>query len=227
MFIAYFVAGPLRNNCYLLAPEGASTAVVIDAPIGSAEVVEKALAEHGLDLAGVLLTHGHIDHCAEAARLADPHGAPVLVGAGDQSLLTHPEEALSPDLVGQLLGQLSGPVTGPGRTEVYDPASPLEIGGLRFTVRPAPGHTPGSVLLLTSTEDNEIAFTGDVLFAGSIGRTDLPAGDDHAMRASLRDVVRELPARVQVLPGHGPFSTMANELATNPYLTDAYVEALS
>ena len=227
MFIAYFVAGPLQNNCYLLAPDGGDRGIVIDAPLGASETVERALAEHGLGLAGVLLTHGHIDHCAEAARLADAHDAPVLVSAADRVLLTRPELALSPELAAQLVALLPGPPAEPRRVELYDPSRPLSIGGLRLTVLPAPGHTPGSVLLRTSTGDDEVAFTGDVLFAGSIGRTDLPAGDDPAMRASLRDVVRELPARVQVLPGHGPFSTMADELAANPYLTDAYVEALS
>ncbi len=227
MFIAYFVAGPLGNNCYLLAPEEGSSAVVIDAPLGSTGTIENALAENDFDLAGVLITHGHIDHCAEAARLADAHGAPVHIGTADRPLLTRPELALSPELAGQLTGMLPEPVVEPERVEVYDPSRPLEIGGLAFTVLPAPGHTPGSVLLCTSSDENEIAFTGDVLFAGSIGRTDLPGGDDQAMRASLRDVVRGLPARVQVLPGHGPFSTMAAELADNPYLTDAYVEALS
>ena len=227
MFIAYFVAGPLDNNCYLLAPDQGRSAVVIDAPMGSAETVENTLAEHGLELAGVLLTHGHLDHCAEAARLADAHGAPVFVAAADRRLLSRPEDALSADLIAQLTLLMPEPLSEPRLVELYEPDSPLLIGGLRFTVLPAPGHTPGSVLLRTSTGEHEIAFTGDVLFAGSIGRTDLPGGDDPAMRASLRDVVRALPPQVQVLPGHGPFSTMAVELAGNPYLTDAYVEALN
>lgn len=227
MFIAYFVAGPLGNNCYLLAPDQGASAVVVDAPMGSATIIENALAERGLELAAVLLTHGHLDHCAEAARLADGHGATVLIGAADRMLLSRPEAALSSDLAGQLTALLPEPLSEPRHVEVYEPGRPLLVGGLAFTVLPAPGHTPGSVLLCTNTGEQEIAFTGDVLFAGSIGRTDLPGGDDRTMRTSLRDVVRTLPPRVQVLPGHGPFSTMATELADNPYLTDAYVEALN
>ncbi len=227
MFIAYFVAGPLGNNCYLLAPDRGTSAVVVDAPVGSAATIEHALDEHGLELAAVLLTHGHLDHCAEAAGLADDHDAPVLIGAADRTLLTRPEAALSPELAGQLTDLLPEPLSEPRRVETYEPSRPLLIGGLTFTVLPAPGHTPGSVLLRTSTGEQEIAFTGDVLFAGSIGRTDLPGGDDPTMRASLRDVVRALPPQVHVLPGHGPFSTMATELADNPYLTDAYLEALN
>ena len=157
MFIAYFVAGPLQNNCYLLAPDGGDRGIVIDAPLGASETVERALAEHGLGLAGVLLTHGHIDHCAEAARLADAHDAPVLVSAADRVLLTRPELALSTELAAQLVALLPGPPAEPRRVELYDPSRPLSIGGLRLTVLPAPGHTPGSVLLRTSTGDDEVA----------------------------------------------------------------------
>ncbi len=225
MFIAYFVAGPWQANCYVVAPEDGQQAVAIDVGMGAAQTVEQTLSEHDLKLAGVLLTHGHIDHCAQAATLADAHGCAVWVHAADRELLSHPGKGLSPSMAATL-DQLIGTqlLAEPRLVETYHPGEDVTFGELRFSVAAAPGHTPGSVLLGLDSDQGHIIFTGDVLFAGSIGRTDLPGGDDMSMRRSLREVVRALPVRGHVLPGHGPFSTVAEELDNNPYLSDSYLE---
>ena len=228
MFIAYFVTGAWQSNCYVLADEDSTQAVAIDVGMDAASTVEEVLKERGLELGGVLLTHGHIDHCAQAAMLADAHDAPVWVHAADRELMTNPGLGLSPGMAAQVSGLLGGksPVE-PRNLRLYETGVTVDCGGLSFTITPAPGHTPGSVLIGTDSGEQMVFFTGDVLFAGSIGRSDFPGGDDHTMRAMLRDVVKELPPEARVLPGHGQFTTVAQELASNPYLTDHYLEVQS
>ena len=228
VFIAYFVTGAWQSNCYVIADEDAGLAVAIDVGMDAARTVEELLAQRDFQLAGILLTHGHIDHCAQAAVLADAHQAPVWVHPADRELMTHPAEGLSPQMAGQL-HQLIGdaPLHEPRDLRTFEAGVPVRCAGFEFSVTPAPGHTPGSVLLGLEGDEHMIVFTGDVLFAGSIGRSDFPGGDDHTMRAVLRDVVATLPPQARVLPGHGPFTTVADELATNPYLTDAYLEVQS
>ncbi|MFZ2625311.1 MAG: MBL fold metallo-hydrolase [Propionibacterium sp.] len=225
MFIAYFVAGPWQANCYVVAAGDGSRAIAIDVGMDAAQTVEQTLAEHHLELAGVLLTHGHIDHCAQAATLADAHDCPVWVHPDDRVLLSDPGRGLSPSMAASL-DQIIGTrvLAEPRRVESYDSSVAVNCAGLEFSVTDAPGHTPGSVLLGLDSEQGRIVFTGDVLFAGSIGRTDLPGGDDASMRRSLREVVRTLPEQAHVLPGHGPFTTVSEELGKNPFLSDSYLE---
>lgn len=228
MFIAYFVAGPWQANCYVVAPDDSPQAVAIDVGMDAADTVEQTLAENNLELAGVLLTHGHIDHCAQAARISDAHDCPVWVHAADRELLGNPAAGLSPEMAGllpRLVGEIRLPE--PRDLRIYDPDAGVSIAGLDFSVTAAPGHTAGSVLLGVDSDQGRILFTGDVLFAGSIGRTDMPGGDDATMRETLRRVVRTLPPQAHVLPGHGGFTSVADELAGNPYLSDSYLEVQS
>ena len=228
VFIAYFVTGAWQSNCYVIGKQDSDRVVVIDPGMQAADTVEKFLDERHLELAGVLLTHGHVDHCAQAAVLADRHDVPVWVHPADREMITHPDQGLSPEMAGQL-HQLIGdaPLAGPQKLNGYAPDTPVELAGLSIRVIPAPGHTPGSVLLGVDTDNDPVLFTGDVLFAGSIGRSDFPCGDDQTMRTTLRDVVRHLPPNTRVLPGHGPATTVADELANNPYLTASYLEVQS
>jgi len=229
MLIASMTVGPWQANCYVLAAEGATAALVIDPGVGAAAPVAAMLAERGWDLAGVLATHGHVDHIADAARLANQAGVPLWLHRGDDFMLTRPSAGLGPEAA-PLLRQLLGADGLPEPDTLVDLArvAVVEAAGLSLDVLPAPGHTPGCVLYrLDGGEARPVVFSGDVLFAGSIGRTDLPGGDKAAMAATLRGVVASLPAQTRVLPGHGPATTMADEFVANPFLRPIHLKGAS
>jgi glyoxylase-like metal-dependent hydrolase (beta-lactamase superfamily II) len=213
------------------------TCVVVDPGAGAGEQVRRAVAERGLRPRGVLLTHGHADHTWDAPALAAAFDVPVLLHAGDAHRLEDPFTTLGVldprrDPGGPLAQALAavgvdpGTWRAPSRVETFGGDGPgrtadevLELGGVTLVARHAPGHTEGSTLYLLGADEAEpVVLTGDVLFAGSVGRTDLPGGDQAAMTATLRDVVAALPTAARVLPGHGPATDVATELATNPYL---------
>lgn len=224
MFITSFAVGPWLANTYVIAAPGARECVVIDPGVGAAALVERVVAEASLEVAGVLLTHGHIDHVASAAAVADAAGAPAWIHAADRELLTDAGPVLRQSL--ELLREWGGELVEPADLRLLDGGETVEVAGLAFAVVHAPGHRPGCVLYrLALPEDpddpgrpGEVVFTGDVLFAGSIGRTDLPGGDPDAMVETLRDVVMGLPDDALVLPGHGDTSTIGAEKKNNPYL---------
>jgi glyoxylase-like metal-dependent hydrolase (beta-lactamase superfamily II) len=204
--------------------------VVIDAGQDAAAGVRQLLTEHQLRPKGVLATHGHFDHVASAAEIADEYNVPLWIHSADRDLLSEPAAGLGADGAA-LLKQLGvGLQAEPARVEELDGLTELNLARLRFTVTHAPGHTGGSVLLGLdyngrNTQINRIVFTGDVVFAGSVGRTDLPGGDARVMNRTLREVVLALPDTAALLPGHGPQTTMARERATNPHLQPAAVMA--
>lgn len=227
MFLASFPAGPWQANCYVVATAGSSDCVIVDPGMDAVDGVTALLGDHGLTPRAVLLTHGHFDHVASASALADRYGVPTWIHSADRHLLTDPAAGLSPDgaaLVRQVLG---GPLAEPLDVRLLDDLGDVEIAGLRFALTHAPGHTAGCVLLSLDYPEHDVidqvVFTGDVLFAGSIGRTDLPGGDSQVMLATLADVVLALPDSAAVLPGHGPQSTMRRERASNPYLQPAFL----
>jgi glyoxylase-like metal-dependent hydrolase (beta-lactamase superfamily II) len=239
VFLGQIVTRLWGENCYILSRQPTGPALVIDPGWGAAEACADLLARRSLSLAGVLCSHGHIDHVADAAELADRFQAPVFIQAADLDLLTQPGLGLDPALVRQLLGSDRLPT--PGRVEVVDHGQVLELAGYAIEVVSAPGHTPGSVLYLLRDPAGplrdldgrplpelahleKICFSGDVLFAGSIGRTDLPGGSMAQMRRSLRQVVLALDDDWGVWPGHGPATTMAIERADNPYLQRRFLE---
>ncbi|GMA25879.1 MBL fold metallo-hydrolase [Luteimicrobium album] len=208
-------------------------AVVVDPGAGVADAVLARVAEHDLTVRAVLATHGHPDHTWDAGRLCVAVGVPFAVHEADAVVATDAEATLdalarSDAAAAGVGGALRAAVAASGAgastppPDVLPLATPdgeavLEHGALRVRVLHAPGHTPGSVLYLVGG----VVLTGDVLFAGSVGRTDLPGGDPAAMARTLRDVVGQLDAGLTVLPGHGPATTVARELATNPYLRPA------
>jgi glyoxylase-like metal-dependent hydrolase (beta-lactamase superfamily II) len=196
--------GPLQTNCYLVWQEGASRAFVID-PGGEIEPVIAALAQEGLQAALIVCTHGHGDHILGAAALRRRTGAPIAISPADAPMLTDPEVS------GAALFGLDQEACSPDR--LVHEGERLELDGLILTVLETPGHTPGGISLLAETA----IFVGDCLFAGGIGRTDLSGSSDKQMVASLRRLVA-LPGKLTVYPGHGPATTIAAELDSNPWL---------
>ncbi|MDR1791083.1 MAG: MBL fold metallo-hydrolase [Propionibacteriaceae bacterium] len=216
MFLGSFASGPWQANCYLLADEPPSECVIIDPGVGAADTVRQAVIEHQLTPAAILATHGHIDHIASAAILADEYRIPLYIDPADRHLLTDPAAGLDADAAALAALLLPDGLAEPQLLEGYSPT--IEVAGFTFQVAAAPGHTRGSVLLTPTGLDPRITFTGDVLFAGSIGRTDFPGGNRHQMRVTLDTVVKALPPDTIILPGHGPTTTMSHELQVNPYL---------
>jgi hydroxyacylglutathione hydrolase len=198
--------------------------VVIDPGLGAEEGVRELSAEHRLKPVAVMLTHGHLDHMFSVAPLCRSHQAVCWVHPGDRALLADPLRAMGSETRG-LLARLApghrGFVEPDEVRELVDDAT-IEVAGIDFQATHAPGHTPGSTMYSSHADQTaaarHVVFSGDVLFAGSIGRTDLPGGDLGEMLESLRTKVLPLPDPVVVLPGHGPSTTMAAERATNPYL---------
>ncbi|MBV2364874.1 MBL fold metallo-hydrolase [Streptomonospora nanhaiensis] len=225
MFITAFPAGPLAANCYVVAAaaESGAPCVVVDPGQDAAEGVAEAVARHGLAVQAVLLTHGHFDHVWSAASVAAAHGCATYVHAADRVLLTDPAKGLDPVLGGQLAALLGDtPPAEPDPLVELAGGERLALAGLEFSVAHVPGHTPGSVAFgVAEAHDGAgVLFTGDLLFAGSIGRTDLPGGDHAQILASLDRVCAAWGEDTHVLPGHGPRTTLGRERATNPFLRD-------
>jgi hydroxyacylglutathione hydrolase len=216
MLIAGFPADAFGTNCYLIAPAPGEQCLVIDPGVGVLDRVDALLAEHRLHPAAVLLTHGHLDHTFSVAPVCGARGITAYVHPEDREMLADPGKALSVDLTELFAGRL--PYTEPEDVAELVDGATLDLAGIEVTVDHAPGHTRGSVLFRAPGDDAPVCFSGDVLFAGSIGRTDLPGGSTPTMLASLRDKVLPLADETVVLPGHGPATTIGRERATNPYL---------
>ncbi len=228
MLAVAFPAAAFDTNCYVLAPGPGEECVVVDPGIGVEDTVRAVLEEHRLRPAAVLLTHGHVDHVYSVTPVCGGTTA-AYVHADDRYRLADPLDGLDPGMIAMMEAQFGRRASWrePDRVIEVADRERLELAGLSIEVRHAPGHTEGSVLFaLDAVPDglppeeqlDRTVVSGDVLFAGSIGRTDLPGGDDAAMRRSLRDVVLPLPDSTLVLTGHGPATTMRRERGTNPYL---------
>ena len=212
MIIAGFPAGSFAANCYLLATGPGSECLIIDpgqdAEPGIAEIVDR----YRLRPVAVLATHGHVDHIWSVAPVCGARGIPAYIHPADRALLSDPARGLSLGPAQQLFGGLT--FTEPDDVRELTDGMTLDLAGLPLVVDHAPGHTPGSVTFrLPGT-----LFTGDLLFAGSIGRTDLPGGDYETILASLARVCLPLPDETVVLAGHGPQTTIGTERAHNPFL---------
>ena len=228
MLIAGFPAGPWGTNCYVVATGPGAECVVVDPGKDATAGVEEVVREHRLKPVSVLVTHGHVDHMWCVAPVAGTYDATAYIHPADRHLLADPMAAMSADTAAMVLGG-KYEFAEPDRVEELTDLTTIELAGLSFTVDHTPGHTPGSITFRTpyspvvepvETDVSEVMFAGDLLFAGSIGRTDLPGGDHQQMLRSLREKVLTLRDDVVVLPGHGEQTSIGRERATNPFLLD-------
>jgi glyoxylase-like metal-dependent hydrolase (beta-lactamase superfamily II) len=223
VLVTSFPAEAFGTNSYVVAAGPGEQCVVVDPGIGVLHGLDDVLARHRLHPAAVLLTHGHLDHVFSVAPVCGARGVTAYVHPADRELLADPAKGLGADLSAMFGGRL--PYTEPDDVAELTDGATLTLAGLEVTVDHAPGHTGGSVLFRlpgagTSWDADEVCLSGDVLFAGSIGRTDLPGGSTPTMLASLRDKILPLADDTVVLPGHGPATTIGRERASNPYLRD-------
>lgn len=222
MLVAGVPAAAFGTNCWVLAPAAGEECVVVDPGIGVGPGLEEVLREHRLRPVAVVLTHGHLDHTFSVTPVCGARGVAAWVHPGDRGMLADPTTGFSEGMTA-LVQQMSG-----GRLDWQEPddvrslddGATVRLAGLELVVDHAPGHTPGSVLLRLAggAGAEPLCVSGDVLFAGSIGRTDLPGGDSAAMLRSLATRVLPLADETVVLPGHGPTTTIGRERATNPFL---------
>jgi hydroxyacylglutathione hydrolase len=213
VLIAGFPAGVFATNCYVVAPAAGQECVIIDPGQDSEPGIAEVLATHRLKPVAVLLTHGHLDHMWSVAPVCGARGIPAYIHPGDRAMLADPALGFPPAAREQMLGGLT--FTEPDDVAELADGMTVSLAGLEFTVDHAPGHTPGSVAFAAA---GPVMFAGDLLFAGSIGRTDLPGGDHAAMLESLARVCLTRPDEMTVLPGHGPQTTIGAERASNPFL---------
>lgn len=218
MLVTGFPAEAFGTNCYVVAAGPGEQCLIVDPGIGVLDQLDEVLAEHRLSPAAVLLTHGHLDHTFSVAPVCGARGITAYVHPADLEMLADPAKGLSADL-GQLFGGRLHYTEPEDVAELTDGAT-LSLAGVEVTVDHAPGHTGGSVLFRLPGDDAPVCLSGDVLFAGSIGRTDLPGGNTATMMTSLRDKILPLADETVVLPGHGPATTIGRERATNPFLRE-------
>jgi len=199
---------PFQQNCTLLWCEASKRAAVID-PGGDLPEIERAIAQAGVTVDKIWLTHGHIDHVGGAAELKTRLSVPIEGPQRDDLfLLQHVVDSARTFGIAGVRNVTPDRWLADGDT--------VEVGELSFAVRHCPGHSPGSVVFVN--EGQRLAIVGDVLFAGSIGRTDLPGGDHGQLLASIRDKLMVLPDDVAVISGHGPTTSIGRERASNPFL---------
>lgn len=217
MLVVGFPTGSFQANCYLIASGAGEACVIVDPGQDAEEPILAALREHRLSPVAVLLTHGHFDHVFAVTPVCDGNDIPAWIHPEDREMLTDPLKGISPQ----------GAAFFGGRLEMREPAdvreladgTVLDLAGLAVTVDHTPGHTRGSVTFRNELEEGgRVLFAGDTLFAGSIGRTDLPGGDQETMMKTLRTKLLTLPDDTVVLPGHGPSTTIGRERAGNPFL---------
>lgn len=224
MFIASFPAGPWQTNCYLLGPQAGGPCVVVDPGVTAIDTVRRVVEDQGAEPRGVLLTHGHIDHMFSAAEVCETYGIGCWIHPADRHYLTDPYAVPGARmLIEQVFGQVRD-FTDCEPAEVHEVADGerIALAGLEFEALHAPGHTRGSTLYRLAYPDDEqigaLVLTGDVVFTGSVGRTDLPDGQPQVMEETLRRVVLGLADDTVLLPGHGGQTLMSRERTTNPYL---------
>lgn len=219
MLVAGFPAGSFQTNCYVVASAAGESCIVVDPGQDAVEPLEALLAEHRLTPVAVLLTHGHFDHTFSVSPVCDGHDVPAFIHPEDRELLADPMKGLSREAATFFGGRIE--LREPREVRALDDGADLTLAGLTLRVDHTPGHTRGSVVFRTPTEDGvEVIIAGDTLFAGSIGRTDLPGGDHAQMLASLRDKLLVREDSAVVLPGHGPTTTIGRERLSNPFLQD-------
>jgi glyoxylase-like metal-dependent hydrolase (beta-lactamase superfamily II) len=213
VLVTGFPAGSLAANCYLVAPGPGEECVIIDPGQDAGPGIEEVIAAHRLKPVAVLLTHGHLDHVWSVAPVCGARDIPAYIHPADRELLTDPAKGLALGPGQQLFQGIE--FTEPDDVAELADGMTLRLAGIELVVDHAPGHTRGSVAFRHA---EGMLFTGDLLFAGSIGRSDLPGGDHQELLASVARVCLTLPDETWVLPGHGPDTTIGAERAGNPFL---------
>ncbi|MEW6553196.1 MAG: MBL fold metallo-hydrolase [Actinomycetota bacterium] len=208
MFLECLTIGMLATNCYIVAAGRGSPAVVID-PAGDVKGIVARLRKAELRCVGILCTHGHVDHIAGAGPLSEAVGVAVYVHEADAAALGSPRT--------KLMGLTGGTMaTRPRQVDYLDDGDRVEVGDITLEVLHTPGHTPGGISLYTPG----YLFCGDLIFQGSIGRTDLRGGSLRELLRAVQEKVWDLPDATRILPGHGPTTTLGEERRHNPFLRD-------
>jgi len=197
--------GPLQTNCYLVADTNTGDAIVVD-PADDAPVILSTLNQNTWHLNRIVLTHGHFDHIGAAGRLREMTGARVAVHSADVSMIGNPAMNLS-------IFAAEPPVS-LSADDILEEGSQIRAGQLKFRVSHTPGHSPGSICLI----GDEFAMVGDLIFRGSVGRTDFPNASHSELMSSIRQKLYPLDDRLILYPGHGPSTELGFEKRTNPYL---------
>ncbi len=207
MTIHHFEYGPVDTIGYIIHDGDSSPALIIDAPMNSAEEMVSYIQRHALSPVALVLTHGHWDHTGNAASICRQLGIPAWIHKQDNHMMEHPRE---------LLFDLPFEPESYSADRFLDDGENISLGDLACTVLHVPGHTPGHVVIHFPEEG--VVFAGDVLFMGSVGRTDLPGGDYETLMRSISSKLLSLPGDTKVLPGHGPPTTIAREIQSNPFI---------
>ena len=208
--IRTIVSDPFAENSYVLWHEGQTEAIVVD-PGFEPDLILEFLSENGLKLEAIVNTHGHVDHMAGNAEMkrAFPE-APILIGAGDAIMLT--------DAVVNMSANYGMPVVSPPADRLLKEGELLSLAGIALEVFDIPGHSPGHVVYLIRETKPITVIGGDVLFRGSVGRTDFPGGSFETLKANIERVLWPLSPDSVVYPGHGPVTTVGHEKETNPWV---------
>ncbi len=219
MLVVGFPTGAFQANCYLVAAGEGEPCVVIDPGQDAVEPVTEALRKYKLSPVAALLTHGHFDHVFSVTPICDGNDIAAWIHPEDREMLSDPMKGISAQGSSFFGGRLE--MREPAEVRELTDGASLDLAGLAMTVEHTPGHTRGSVVFHSTLEEGgRVMFAGDTLFAGSIGRTDLPGGDMRTMTETLRDKILPLPDDTVVLPGHGNSTTIGRERATNRFLLE-------
>jgi hydroxyacylglutathione hydrolase len=207
MILQMLTVGPFQENCYIIGDEASGEGAVVD-PGDEAARIAMAVEQTGLEIGSIIVTHAHIDHVGGVTALVDEYACPVLMHAEAEPMLEHlPTQAL---MMGLRFGKIPTVDRHIGEGET------LEIGDLRLRPLYTPGHAPGHLAFYI--EDEGLVLSGDALFAGSVGRVDLPGGSMEVLMRSIEERLMTLPDETIVYPGHGPQTEIGSERATNPFL---------
>jgi hydroxyacylglutathione hydrolase len=207
MILEMLTVGPFQENCYIIGDEATGVGAVVD-PGDEASRIAMAVEQTGLEIGSIIVTHAHIDHVGAVAALVDEYSCPVLMHAEAEPMLEQlPTQAL---MMGLRFGKVPTVDRHIGEGET------LEVGGLRLRPLYTPGHAPGHLAFYI--EEEGLVLSGDALFAGSVGRVDLPGGSMEVLMRSIQERLMTLPDETRVYPGHGPQTEIGSERAANPFL---------
>jgi hydroxyacylglutathione hydrolase len=221
VFIAAISSLMTATNCFVVASGDGEQCVILDPGLGIVERLDEVVAEHRLHPVAVLLTHGHIDHTFSVLPVCDARGIPAYIHSDDRDQIADPWAVSGVRPGDPIMGIPNLTFAEPDDVREFVDGATLQLAGLEFGLQATPGHTPGSTVFGSRDEDGRgLLFSGDVLFAGTIGRTDFPGGSMEAMLDSLRRVILPMDDATVVYPGHGPSTTIGRERRVNPFLLD-------